>query len=172
MGDALGAFFTINVSISRSADIVEWGPGANVRCSQPYLVILASPSTSAVVGAWLLGPNNTSDFAEPPSTFIFGGSPGQIPTLLFDNAFQGSNLRNISTCGQPAQSYPGVSSDYLKVSFPITFQGEHLTVPFMIPVDESYHYWFPGNFGTWQVDNLSAPGGPGGGWAFSYSPCS
>jgi len=32
----------------------------------------------------------------------------------------------------------------------------------------TWSYWFPPDFGTWQIDNLSAPGGPGGGWAFNF----
>jgi hypothetical protein len=64
-----------------------------------------------------------------------------------------------------------VISNRLTVWFPVSLSDRTVQVPFIIPVTESYHYTFPANFGIWEVDNLSAPGGPGGGWAFSYEPC-
>ncbi|MGC2034334.1 MAG: hypothetical protein WA761_02675 [Thermoplasmata archaeon] len=60
----------------------------------------------------------------------------------------------------------------LPVKLLFTENEQNFSVPYVLPFTEQYTYTFPANFGTWQVDNLSAPGGPGGGWAFSYSPCS
>jgi len=59
----------------------------------------------------------------------------------------------------------------LSVSFRIDLGNQSFWIATELPFTEQYHYSFPANFGTWQVDNLSAPGGSGGGWAFSYSPC-
>lgn len=171
MGSALGAFFTVNVSIESLGNVTQWGPGSNVRCLQPYIVGLTSPSIYAEAGGSMLGPNNTSDWGEPHFALIYQSTASQLQTLDFNNSFESANSRSVSTCGGPAQSVSSVEPWGLGVSFPLTLYGHTLNIPFTIPVLESFHYVFPGNFGTWQVDNLSAPGGPGGGWAFSYSPC-
>jgi hypothetical protein len=171
MGETLGAFFTVNVSFYRLGNVTAWGPGANVRCSQPFEVVLQPPTIYAEAGGGIMGPNNTSDSTEPSFALIYEGTQDQIRSLFFDNAFEGANAADISTCGGPAQSIPSILSSYLSVWFPVTIQGQNLTIPYIVPVEESYHYWFPADFGTWQIDNLSAPGGPGGGWALSYSPC-
>lgn len=170
-GNALGAFFTVNVSIYQLGNATQWGPGANVRCTQPYGAFLSSPSIYVEAGGQMLGLNNTSDAHEPPQAALPVPIQDQAMTVLFNNGFHSDNAANVSTCGRPAQSVPSVASGHLSVWFPITIAGKILRVPYVIPVLESYHYDFPANFGTWQVDNLTAPGGPGGGWAFSYSPC-
>jgi len=171
MGETLGSFFTVNATVYAQSNVTTWGPGTNSRCSQPFSIGLSSPSIYALAGGGILGVNNTSDANEPSYALIYEGTPNQIHSLTFDNSFGVANAANISTCGGPARSLPLVLSNYLNVWFPVTIRGQNLTVPYTIPVTESYHYIFPADFGTWQVDNLSAPGGPGGGWAFSYSPC-
>jgi hypothetical protein len=170
-GESLAAFFTVNVSVFSLANATVWGAGPNVRCSQAYEVDFENPRTYAEVGGWMLGPNNTTDQYEPNFAILFYGSSYTVDSLHFDNSFSHPNRSNITTCSGPAQSLPLVQSDYLDVSFPVTIGGQNLSIPYELTVQQTFHYWFPANFGIWQVDNLSAPGGPGGGWAFSYSPC-
>ena len=171
-GQALGALFSVNVSVYSLANVTEWGPGTSARCSYAFEAVLLSPGLYAEAGGGILGANNASDSSEPPYALIYEGTQSQVRSVLFDNAYGDANVAAISTCGGPSRSLTPILSSYLSVWFPVTVQGKNLTVPFVIPVAESYHYWFPANFGTWDVDNLSAPGGPGGGWAFSYvGPC-
>jgi hypothetical protein len=114
-----------------------------------------------------MGQGNVSDQQEPVVLF-----PGHSNTIYFLNGFDTPDSGSISTCGEPAQSLPLVTSTHLTLWAHFASDGQNYSVPFNLPIVESqFHYWFPANFGTWQVGNLSASGGPGGGWAFSYSPC-
>ena len=163
-GGADWAGFQANVSVTTVENETVWGPGSNVRCSQPFEAVL-DPIGNPSEGLQLLGPGNISDRQEP--SVLFPGSPS---TISFSNAFGVANSEEISTCDVPAQSLPAISS-HLTLWVRFAWSGQNYTAPLNLPIIESsYHYWFPSN-GTWQVDNLSAPGGPGGGWAFSYSPC-
>jgi hypothetical protein len=170
-GETQGAFFTVNVSIYRQGNATELGPGMNVRCSQPFRAVLSAPPQYVEIGGEVQGPNNTSDAGEPTHVILPAEFQDNWGNVTFSNSFGVDNTANVSTCGLPARSYPSVTSNRLDVWFPVTVDGQSLNVSYVIPVDESYNYIFPANFGTWQVDNLSAPGGPGGGWAFSYLPC-
>jgi len=170
-GDANGgadwAGFQSNITVSTVENQTVWGPGSNVRCSEPFSVSL-SPIGNPSLGITLLGAGNLSDQHEP--TVLF---PGYVNTIYFLNGFEAANSENVSTCGGPTQSVPLVTSTSLTLWAHFVSDGHNSTAAFTVPiVDSQYHYWFPANFGTWQVDNLSAPGGPGGGWAFSYTPCS
>ena len=85
----------------------------------------------------------------------------------FSNGFYYANEQNISTCGRGTEGV-NVTSSYLTVWVPFSYDGKNYTQPLILPYIQSFHYSFPGRVGNWQVDNLSAPGGPGGGWAFNY----
>jgi hypothetical protein len=170
-GETESAFFTLNVSFDRLSNSTQLGPGPNNRCSQPFGVSFAAPSIYAEVGASIQGPNNTTDLNEPHVAILFKGTLDAFPSLLFDNSYTASNAPPVSTCGRPSQSLPLVAVGHLQVWFPVTIEGANYTIPYELSIVQTFHYIFPANFGTWQVDNLSAPGGPGGGWAFSYSPC-
>lgn len=166
-GGAAWAGFLATVTVDTVGNETAWGPGANVHCSQPFGVTL-SPIGNPSVGIPILGPGNLSDRDEP--TVLF---PGNSSGISFWNGFGLANSGNVTTCGDPALSLPLVTSTYLTLWASFSFGGQSHSASFSVPVVMSqFHYWFPANFGTWQVDNLSAPGGPGGGWAFSYSPCS
>jgi len=140
------------------------GPGPNKPCSLPFAVVLhpiGNPST----GITILGPGNYSDQSEPNVLF-----PGQSNSIEFSNGFTDANAPSISTCGAPAREIPLVSS-HLSLWVLFSSNGVNRTVEFTVPVVTDFSYWLPADFGTWQIDNLSAPGGPGGGWAFSYTSC-
>ena len=157
--------FQANVTVFADENETMWGPGSNVRCTLPFEVVL-NPTGEFSAGIALLGQGNLSDRQEPNVLY-----PGYANIVYFSNGFQAANSQNISTCGGSSQSIP-VSSMHLTLWAHFTSGGANHTAPFNVPIVVSaFHYWFPANFGTWQVDNLSAPGGPGGGWAFSYSPC-
>jgi len=171
-GQALGAFFSVNLSVSATQNVTEWGTGFNTRCSQPFTVQFQTPANYIEIGGSILGQNNTSDANEPHYALFDQGS--QVPplhSLLFNNSFSGANRANVSTCGYQSQWLPLTISSSLEVWFPVTIDGKNYTIPYLLTFVQTFHYWFPANFGIWQIDNLSAPGGPGGGWAFSYSKC-
>jgi hypothetical protein len=165
-GGADWAGFEATLTVRALENESSWGPGANVRCAQEYGVALA-PDGDTSLGIPLLGPGNVSDSQEP--TVLV---PGGVTSLDFSNGFTAANSETISTCGGPAQSLPPITATHLALWATFGADGQRSTVPFDLPiVDSEFQYSFPAGAGTWQVDDLSAPGGPGGGWAFSYSPC-
>jgi hypothetical protein len=170
-GETESAFFSLNVSFDRLSNDKKWGPGPNARCSQPFGVGFAAPSIYAEVGGWIQGPNNTTDLNEPRYAILYEGTPDASRSLLFNNSYTASNAPQVDTCGNPSRSLPLVTVGRLQVWIPVTIEGTSYTIPYELSIEQTFHYVFPANFGVWQVDNLSAPGGPGGGWAFSYSPC-
>ena len=113
-----------------------------------------------------LGLNLTSDKSETNSS---GGQGTTYPVLYFDNSYRHQNLM-VSTCGSGPVNRSFASTYYtVTVPFHSGLVLENLTETYhMLTI---YDYSFPANGGTWAIDNLTSPGGPGGGWAFSYSPC-
>jgi hypothetical protein len=154
-----------NVSAFADQNVTVWGPGPNVRCAGPFKVEL-QPDRAVFTGITLINPGNYSDQQVPDVLF-----PGYSNVISFSDRFEGANHANVSTCGNQAIAYP-VESSYLTLWAHFSWHGKNRTAEFKVPIlGMEFRYLFPANFGTWQVDNLSAPGGPGGGWAFSYSPC-
>jgi hypothetical protein len=167
-GTAAGAFFAVNLTIYQSENVTAWGPGANSHCNQPYLFEYDPPNVSGGGGGVAFGPiptpSHLSDNGEATSEDM------ALRTFIFSNGFTSSNAPNITTCGGAGQSL-SIGSPSFTVRAPLELTGENTSASVILPFPGSFHYVFPANFGIWQVDNLSAPGGPGGGWAFSYSPC-
>jgi hypothetical protein len=89
-----------------------------------------------------------------------------IGPITFENGFY-RETEIISTCGTGPKSY-ALSSTSFQIVVPFTADGVAQNVTTSIQANITYEYAFPPNVGTWAIDNLSAPGGPGGGWAFSY----
>jgi len=166
-GSAAWAGFRAEINVSSAENQTVWGPGQDARCTSPFYVSVRYWG-GAVLGGPLLGEGNVSDSQEPTSLGHWT-YPGDV-NLTVSNGFYGNNSPSISTCGRAIASNSASSSQF-EVRVPVTIGGSQYNLPYVLPVQETFHYWFPANFGTWQVDNLSAPGGPGGGWAFSYSPC-
>jgi hypothetical protein len=166
-GGAAWAGFDSNLTVFNLENESVWGPGANNRCSQQFAVVLA-PIGDPSVGITILGPGNVSDQREPTVLDI-----NESNGISFFNGFLQSNFESVSTCGGDAQSLPLVDSTYLSLWFHFDVNGASHAAPFDVPmIGAQFHYWFPANFGSWQIDNLSIDGGPGGGWSFSYAPCS
>lgn len=177
-GSIWGAFWQVVVGVSPLQNQTVWGPGTNVRCTAPFTVALLTVSHPQVytgeifswLGGPLFGPNSTSDLSEP--TMYNLSSSVNASSLYFSNGFHTANAQNVSTCDGRAQLIP-VRSSQFTVWVRYTSSGKSTAIPFTMPSLQRFSYSFPANFGTWQVDNLSAPGGPGGGWAFNYvGPCS
>lgn len=99
-------------------------------------------------------------------TVQISGTPGPV---YFSNGFS-APTGVVSTCGRGAVQ-ENASSSYIQISVDFQEQGVSHVASLTLDVATNYQYFFPPNQGTWSVDNLSAPHGPGGGWAFSYSPC-
>lgn len=169
-GTASGTFNSVNVSIFQGSSELVLGPGTNSHCSQAFSVVPSQPPYLGTYAGWALGTvSNLSDRGETSSYIPSSYEGYRSLAVFFNNSFTGANAVAISTCKTPARSVTlAANSDSLLVSIGFSLNGKNLTAPFVLPFVESYIYWFPANFGTWQVDNLSAPGGPGGGWAFNY----
>jgi hypothetical protein len=166
-GEATSVGYNGNLTVFSDSNRTVLGPGVNVRCSQPFDVQFA-PNGGGFGGLEIMGPGNQSDVNEPHT--IFPNIP-RYTTVESSNGFTKANSPNVSKCGKQAFFQP-VYSNHLTVWIIFAWNGENHTATFNPPfVVAQYGYRFPANFGTWQVDNLSALGGPGGEWAFPYSPC-
>jgi hypothetical protein len=170
-GSAGGPFFSVNLSLCRESSTVVLGPGYDSKCPSIYAVGFEQSWNSfrGVTGATLLGRGNTSD-ANEPTTVSFAAFAGSPLTPSWNNSFFRGTQSPLSTCGKGASSVHVVESG-LPVMVTFDPSGLRISVPVTLPFQLLFNYWFPPDFGTWQIDNLSAPGGPGGGWAFSYTPC-
>ena len=167
-GSAAWAGFGGEFNVTAQENQSRLGPGSNSPCSTPFDIVPTFWGAIAL-GIALLGPGNTTDAFEP-TTLGATIQPSTVE-LGISNGFHTANHNAISTCGLGAASGWANSSE-LTASIPISTEGSVTEESYAFPFSDAFHYWFPANFGTWQIDNLSAPGGPGGGWAFSYSPCS
>ena len=168
-GTSAGAFFIVNVSVSDTMTVLVAGPGANSRCSSPVTVAIESPAEYATASHRIPAPSNLSNVGEATNVSVDGRVNASF-SVNFDNGFEQATEPSVSTCGGPSQTIP-VSATGFQISFNVTIGDAVYLFPYTLPFLQSFQYTFPANAGTWQVDNLSAPGGPGGGWAFSYSAC-
>jgi len=167
-GGAAWAGFESNVTVFSVGNETHWGPGTNTDCGSAREVQL-TPIGNPSLGIPIMGPGNVSDANEP--TELFPSAGASFDQITFSNGFTHENSPSVSTCNGGAQSLVAASS-YLDLWIHLGSSAENVTVAFELPVvGIAFHYWFPPDTGVWQVDSLSAPGGPGGGWAFSYSPC-
>jgi hypothetical protein len=170
-GSVGGLFFHVVADVSENGNVTVWGSGPNVRCDQEYAVSISlyfGSSSGEVYSAILGNTGNRSDVGEP-NMYNLTPAAGD-KTASFENGFETANVANISTCNA-AQEWQWVLSSGLDVRLNVTIDQQLTPVFVFLPFPQAYHYYFPANFGTWQIDNLSVPDGPGGGWAFSYSPC-
>jgi hypothetical protein len=170
-GSVGGAFLHVEINVTEDHNETVWGPGANDHCGQNFAMASSISFNGSSVYSGVLGNRgNSSDVDEPHGyNFTFPSTPSDS-TPYFDNGFTQSNEVGVTTCGTGPESLP-MRSPGFTVWLTFAVHGELTVAPYTLPFPQVYHYYFPGDFGTWQVDNLSAPGGPGGGWAFSYSPC-
>ncbi len=166
-GTMTAVFFSVGLTIEKYSNASFLGYGSNTPCSQPYQVIPHSEGADGPVGWPVAVPTNISDEGEATTVNLsasFSGDPG---TPTWANGFVTDNAPTISTCGASGRNVSVISEGLtLWISFALDRVNE--TVRYVLPFAESFHYYFPPNFGTWAIDNLSTPKGPGGGWAFDY----
>ena len=177
-GSIWGAFFEVNATLYRDGAQSVWGPGPANACSGSWSLTLESLTPShgfqgelfTWSGAPEFGPNSTSDVSEPEQVHFYDGPGGN--SSVFHNGFVGANQANLSTCNGLPMSI-SIRSSSLTTWINFNSGGSSTMEPASLPFEQSFEYNLPANFGTWQVDNLSASGGPGGGWAFNFlGPCS
>lgn len=162
-GGVWGVFERMDWSI-RGA---EASGGTLSKCTGTYFVSLADRWSSDVLPLFDSStPAYTNDSAEPTSLPI-NGTAGPV---FFTNGFDATSGA-VSTCGKAA-SFQNATSSRIDVSVSFQSDGVSHIASTTVDVTTHYEYEFPANVGSWAIDNLSAPGGPGGGWAFSYAPCS
>lgn len=166
-GGSTWSGFLGEINISSLQNVTVLGDGADVTCRSAHSVTLVR-SGGVVLGAPLLGPGNESDVGEP-STLGYFSAPGEA-NVSISVGFTDSSGGDISTCSEAAESSEMVSVEF-GIDLPGNQSAHSAGLSDVLPITESFHYTFPANYGVWQIDNLSAAGGPGGGWAFSYSPC-
>jgi hypothetical protein len=167
-GSAVWAGFRAEINVSRVQNQTEWGPGQDTRCAEPVSVSVQYWG-GVVLGAPILGAGNVTDDREP-TTLGHWTYPGDI-NLTTANGYSADNAGNISTCGKGALS-SFVETSRFELRIPLMCSLAHYSLLYPLPIHEALHHLFPSNLGTWQVDNLSAPGDPGSGRAFSFSPLS
>jgi hypothetical protein len=106
--------------------------------------------------------NFTNDSIEPnyEETGLSGGP------VYFSAGFS-HETSQLTTCGTAA-SIQNVTSHSIRVGVAYRVSTAWEIVNTTLDEATNYTYSFPANSGTWAIDNLSLPGGPGGGWAFAY----
>ena len=121
-GTAATALFTANASLYQLGNVTQWGPGANVRCAQPFAIAFQSPTTYAATTSRIHTQSNLSDLGEADNVSAYD-SPSNVSRLAFiNNSFSFSNSENISTCGGPVLTRPFQSS-FLTIDVPFTVPG-------------------------------------------------
>jgi|HubBroStandDraft_1064217.scaffolds.fasta_scaffold92014_2 hypothetical protein len=168
-GTVGGVFVHVSLNLSPLESSMAWGPGFNSRCASPWTISASVDFTGSQVYSGNLGNDGNISDASQPNSYNFSSGPGDS-TTYFMNGYAERNSANISTCGTGPERVEATSGSLTTwVAFEV---GSHRTVvAYNLPFTQTFDYSFPANFGTWAVDNLSSPGGPGGGWAFSFSPC-
>jgi hypothetical protein len=170
-GTAGTVAFLANVSLFQVHNETVWGPGQNVHCTSPYAVIRLPPPANGAISSVIPTPSRLSDVNESDNVSILH-TPSNLSTVFyFDNGFSSPNMAPVTTCGAAGENLSSTSTR-LSAGVPFNISGHVVVTPLTLNFAQKFWYDFPPNFGTWQIDNLSEPGGPGGGWAFSYAPCS
>jgi hypothetical protein len=187
-GEVAMAFAMIEWNLSSVNRVLVAGPGSSPAC--PTYFAEGAPNlppwqqSGGCVGCDLIGPGNQSDASEPSSFNVSlwnsSGSMGATSTT-FHEGFTEDNNGTVSTCGGPARELNVTSKN---LHFEVPFRLPHGTVVFEASVynlvlinqwgyTANFTYFFPADFGTWEIDNLTlGANSPGSGLAFEYSPCS
>ena len=163
--------FTSGLSLYQTQNRSGWGPGPNLPCTSPYGLVRFPPPANGAGSALIPTVSDLTDQGEASDVSVYGNVSNLSSDIYLNNGFVQANAPAVSTCDGPGVSRQTEASAFT-VAVPFEVFGRTLIVPITLQFVQRFSYTFPANFGTWQVDNLSAPGGPGGGWAFSYSPCS
>ena len=136
--------------------------GTSVRCDGQLFL---SQTDNFSGGTQSLGWELRNDSSE--QDWVGGNDNGTGYSLVYLNNSFTRATSSVSTCGLGRETL-GLTSDYFSMILPFWAYSLPQNVTVEVDALVSFSYSFPANGGTWMVDNLSAPGGPGGGWAFSY----
>jgi hypothetical protein len=162
-GSAFGVFERMNWTVR----IGKATGGTDPSCVGTYYLVPTDDGTSTTFPLSNRSVFNfTTDSQEPNQSGITGAGG---PVYFYDGFY--TSTSQLSTCGA-GTTVLHAASNSIRVG--VTFEADSTAhvVNVTIPVSTNYTYTFPANAGTWSIDNLSAPGGPGGGWAFGYvGPC-
>lgn len=129
-------------------------------------VFFASSTDNLAGGTQNLGWELRNDSAE--QTYVGDNGTAYAITYLNNSFVRGTST--VSTCGLAAKTF-SLTSYQFEIRLPFSVGSTPQIVTVIVETWVSFSYTFPADSGTWMIDNLSVPGGPGGGWAFSYSPC-
>ena len=128
---------------------------------------VGKPSVEMAFAGQLMS-NSTSDTNVPSSV---QGCPCAVGSVTFDARFQTPSHGFLDTCGGPAVGL-SITASTITVGVPLNTSNGPVLIPVKLAVYSSFHYWFPGGFGTWFLDDLSGHSGlPGAGFAFKFQPC-
>lgn len=162
-GMAAAVFEQEEWSIGPLVRVLVAGPGANANCAG--FVAAARELGNYTGAAALLPAGSKSDRGENVSFSAYG-----YASVVF-NANYSENEFSVGTCGG-GQVVMSAHASHITVQIPFNLGGSDETAWATIDGAFNYSYTFPGNFGTWFVDDLTTGShAPGGGWAFSYLPC-
>jgi hypothetical protein len=161
-----------NMTLYRTQNATRAGIGPSTPCSVGFRAVMGSSDLYAGGTVWVSSIPLRSDAQEPRSLTIDSWFPGNDSIqFTFNNSFSVSNAPDITTCGGNSTTR-SVNGVHMSIGVPFAVDGLTVIAPFALSLTERFTYTFPAEFGTWAIDNLSAHGGPGGGWAFDYlGPC-
>ena len=142
------------------------GVGTTAQCANDFYAVLEQSQQTVTLP---LGQFQYQNDSFEPDTLVLNQSSQNLssigPIVFFNRYYEPTGT--VSTCGTGPQVVHSFAT-YLNVTVPFRFEGSNQQVSAKVPVNNSYQYVFPPNAGSWSYDNLSASGGPGGGWAFTY----
>jgi hypothetical protein len=112
------------------------------------------------------GQGTSGPFVNDSDAPRWGGNETGFSEVYVNDTFARAQL-GLSTCAGGAVTL-GTTSTYLDIGIPYRHDGTGQVATATLQVLTNYTYTFPGGAGSWAIDELSAPGGPGGGWSFAY----
>jgi len=167
-GGAEGFFVLLNWSVAQSLRVLAAGPGTNAECPE----FLATPGLNynMYAGYDLLPANTTSDTDEPtaltPDPNLLG-----YGSVAFHNGYVSGDGVTMTTCSI-GREFLQTTSSRTTVEVPFTQDGRTAMAKATLEYAANYSYEFPGGAGTWSIDDLNTGNNaPGGGYAFTFTPC-
>jgi len=127
-----------------------------------------APTGNVIVGGSSANYTNDSQgrqFSGGNSTPTNNGVPYSV--LYFNDSFYRANDGGLQTCAGGASQW-SARSTYIDYRIPFEYQGSPHVASVTFNERTNFTYTFPATGGSWEMDDLSSPGGPGGGLSFSY----
>lgn len=169
-GGSFGDLSVANFTVHTSANTTVLGPGSDQPCTAPYWVSVgpATPIQIKLVGILAEGTPGDANASQyiPPANLT------DLPSVRIGDRYLGPNSDAIDTCRSSAPVSVTVTATSVTVGVLVDTPTGWTLVPAPIDVTTTYHYWFPPDFGVWQVDDLAQNALlPGAGWAFQFERC-